>query len=63
MCISYDGLFSVVQNKIMFKCIVCDAHKLNHWLFWDEQIINDLSTYSKFSYSAICIIFVCGATK
>ena len=25
MCSSYDGLFSVEQNKNALKCIVCDA--------------------------------------
>ena len=48
MCISYDSLFSVVQNKIMLKCIVCDAQTYP-LIFWDEQIINDLSKYSKIS--------------
>ena len=38
-------------------------HKLNYWLFQDEQIINDLSMYTKLFHSAIYIILVCGAAK
>ena len=38
-------------------------YKLNCWLFWEEQVVNDLSKYFKFPYSAIGNSFVCGAAK